>query len=54
MNEQMKKSCLKCVHHIYEENSEEVEVFVCFLRRKLIAMLEAAEECLNYYRGLDE
>ena len=48
------KNCLNCVHHNYEENDEEVEVLVCFVRRKQIAMLEQAENCPSYYRGLDE
>lgn len=52
------KSCLNCVHHNYEENSEEVEVLVCFLRvasakrkHKLIEKAEQAGDCPNYYTG---
>ena len=45
------KSCLNCVHANYEENSEEVEVLVCFLRRKLIEKSEQAGECASYYTG---
>ena len=52
------KSCLHCVHHTCEENGEEVEVLVCFLRvasakqkHKLIEKLEQAGECVSYYTG---
>jgi len=48
------KNCLNCVHHTYEENGEEVEVLVCFLRRKLIEQPEQAEDCVSYYTGSDE
>ncbi len=42
-------NCLNCVHHQYEENEEEVEVLVCFLRRKHIKRPEEAADCISYY-----
>ncbi len=43
------KNCLNCVHHQYEENQEEIEVLVCFLRRKLIDNPNKATNCPSYY-----
>ncbi len=43
------RTCLDCVHHHYEENEEEVEVLVCFQRRKLIRDIQQAQDCQHLY-----
>ncbi len=48
------KTCPNCVHHHYEENEEEIELGVCFLRRKLVKDKFQAATCPDYYTGRSE